>query len=760
MKKFYKIIIVFILFFLNLNLYSNKIKDEIFKSIGARASGMGGAFTSVADDYSSFFWNPAGLVNLNKINASIFFDSVWTGKQNIYGINYSHPLLSDMGASITYLKILFNESNFINDFIYFSFATFLHEEKTTSFGINLKLLNFSLSNYEFYGFTTAFDIGFMFFPDLLDKKIRFSLAAIDLDAKIKWSNGTYEKIPASYKAGACYIFDNSALIAADIVITNFNLENKILGHGFSVGGEKYFLNNIIGNIGIRTGIFYMEKINLSFGFSYERKEFALNYVFIPELNNFGQTHKLDFTYFIGEDIRKEFKKEIIPEIKESNIAMLAQSLKMMEFRLSQKYISPNNDGFYDIMELILENNPIKIPGSKWTIKISDKDDKAIKEINGIEIIQPKVIWDGKDANGKQIKDGDYTITYSFFAADKLLWEKKRTVTVDTKPPLFKLSVYPKIFAPVENSKFKKLQINIDFMDKDVNSWTINILNDKNNIVRKISGEGIADKIYWSGDDALGNLIIDGNYKIKLSANDFAGNIFEQIENISVDTYVSNFNMMPDRRIFDVGKEKVNLFSNKKDLNKIKKFDVQILDDNKNILKIIKNLNISNDIVSWNGTNENNQYVNKGNLYMLRLMIEQINGIEIEKEYIIQTKPPEFEGVGIQLILATIDFEKKSYDIPINEYVYLNKAAEAVNRYAKNYFLILKGYAVDYENSEKNLQLSINRVKAIYEYLTKDKKLDPKNIYLTGYGDGNIIEGINKDVVLKSGTRVEIELLTK
>ncbi len=760
MKKCDRIITITILLFINIILNANEIKDEIFKSVGARASGMGGAFTSVADDYSSFFWNPAGLVNLERINASIFYDSIFTGKQNIYGINYSQPLFSDMGASITYLKTLFNESNFINDFLYISFATFLHEEKLTAFGINLKLLNFTLSNYEFYGFTTAFDIGFMFYPELLEKKIRFSLVAMDLDAKIKWSNGTYEKVPASYKAGASYMFDDSAFITIDLMMTNYDFENKILKPGFSIGGEKYFLNEVIGNIGMRMGIFYMEKTNLSFGLSYERNEFTLNYAFIPALNIFGQTHKLDFTYFIGDKIKKEYKKEIIPEIKESNITLLIQSLKMMDFVISQKYISPNNDNLYDTVELILKDCPIKVSGSKWEIKITDMNEKIIKQINGIEVVQPKILWEGKDFNGRQVKDGDYTITYSFFAGENLLWQKRRVVTVDTKPPLFKLSVFPGIFAPVESSKFKKLQINIDFKDKDINLWTINILNDKNNIIRKISGEGIIDKTYWNGDDALGNLLTDGNYKIKLIVNDFAGNAFEQVENITIDTYISNFNIIPDKRIFNVGKDIVNFISNKKDINKIKKFDVHILDYNKNILKVIKNLNVSKDVISWNGTNEKNQYVDKGNLYILKLLIEQINGIEIEKEYIIQSKPPEFEGIGIQLILAAIDFEKKSYDIPINEYAYLNQAAEAVAKYAKNYFLILKGYANDMDDAEKNLQLSINRAKAVYDYLINIKKLNPENIYLTGYGDGNIIEGVSKDIIQKSGKRVEVELLTK
>ncbi|MBP7791561.1 MAG: OmpA family protein [Candidatus Goldbacteria bacterium] len=760
MKKIYKIILVFIFLIIERNLISNEIKDDIFKSIGARASGMGGAFTSVADDYSSFFWNPAGLVNINQINASIFFDSAFSGKQNLYGINYIQPLFSDMTVSVSYLKTLYTDSNFINDFVYLSFATFLHEQRYTSFGINLKLLNFTMANYEFNGFTTAFDAGFIFYPDFLDKKMRFSLVATDLDARIKWTNGIIEKIPVSYKAGASFLFDNTGIAAFDLVITNVDYENKIFRTGFSLGGEKYFLNNKFGDVGFRTGLLYMENFNLSFGLSYKRKEFTLNYVFIPGFNNQGQTHKLDFTYFIGEETRKEHKKEIIQEIKTTDIELLNQTLKSMEFSLSYKYISPNNDDIYDTTELILRNSPLKIPGCKWEIIITDKDEKVVKEIKGIEVIQPKIIWDGKDNDGKNVKDGDYTIKYSFFVNEKTIWEKKRVITVDTTPPLFKLSIYPKIFAPVKNSKFNKLQINMDFKDKDINTWNISIFNNKNNVIRKISGEGITDKTYWNGDDALGNVVADGNYQIKLSANDFAGNVFEQIENVTIDTFVSNFNLTPDKRMLNVGKEKVNFLSNKKDANKIKKFDIIIFDDNKNLIKTLKNLSSINYIVSWDGTNEKNEYVRKGSLYFIKINIEQINGIEIETDYIIQTKAPDFEGIGIQLILAAIDFEEKSFEIPVDEYAYLNQAAEAVSKYAKNYFLILKGYASDFEEPEKNLELSIKRVKAVYDYLTTVRKINPENIYLTSYGDGNLIEGVSRETIQKAGKRVEVELLTK
>jgi tetratricopeptide (TPR) repeat protein len=52
-------------------------------AVGARASGMGRAFTAVANDASSIFWNPAGLMNLERqefssMYTNLFFDSYFT----------------------------------------------------------------------------------------------------------------------------------------------------------------------------------------------------------------------------------------------------------------------------------------------------------------------------------------------------------------------------------------------------------------------------------------------------------------------------------------------------------------------------------------------------------------------------------------------------------------------------------------------------------------------------------------------------------
>src|SRR5258708_19275627 len=52
--------------------------------LGARAIGMGEAFTALADDSSALYWNPAGLSLMNQKEATFMHSSL------IEGIHYEH----------------------------------------------------------------------------------------------------------------------------------------------------------------------------------------------------------------------------------------------------------------------------------------------------------------------------------------------------------------------------------------------------------------------------------------------------------------------------------------------------------------------------------------------------------------------------------------------------------------------------------------------------------------------------------------------
>ena len=62
--------------------------DWNFTGVGARAAGMGGAFIGVADDATAISWNPAGLTQLDRPEASF----VVRGLAELYEVNFDYGI--------------------------------------------------------------------------------------------------------------------------------------------------------------------------------------------------------------------------------------------------------------------------------------------------------------------------------------------------------------------------------------------------------------------------------------------------------------------------------------------------------------------------------------------------------------------------------------------------------------------------------------------------------------------------------------------
>ena len=60
--------------------------------VGARALAMGGAFTSVADDATAAYWNPAGLVKIEHIEATFMYAANMNVDRNLNYFAYTHWL--------------------------------------------------------------------------------------------------------------------------------------------------------------------------------------------------------------------------------------------------------------------------------------------------------------------------------------------------------------------------------------------------------------------------------------------------------------------------------------------------------------------------------------------------------------------------------------------------------------------------------------------------------------------------------------------
>jgi hypothetical protein len=149
--------------------------------VGARALGMGNAFTAVADDASAGFWNPAGLIQwqgvklfaVNKLHdrSDYRFDPK--------GIGYSYRGYSLFWGN----KIAIGVDSGVPDFNYYGIARQLGPYFAA--GLSLKFKRRHPSDvYQFFGYQTAYDLGMLFKPR---PNLKFGCLAQNLDGYgIQW----------------------------------------------------------------------------------------------------------------------------------------------------------------------------------------------------------------------------------------------------------------------------------------------------------------------------------------------------------------------------------------------------------------------------------------------------------------------------------------------------------------------------------------------------------------------------------------------
>lgn len=71
---------------------------------GARALGMGGAYTAISDEADAIYWNPAGLARLEKRQVSLSHAELGSGNRHDF-LAYAHPTSrATFGGAFTYLS--------------------------------------------------------------------------------------------------------------------------------------------------------------------------------------------------------------------------------------------------------------------------------------------------------------------------------------------------------------------------------------------------------------------------------------------------------------------------------------------------------------------------------------------------------------------------------------------------------------------------------------------------------------------------------
>jgi len=178
--------------------------------VGARAMGMGGAFTGLSDDVSASYYNPAGVAAVENNELSLM-TGILSNDRSFNWLAFGMPLgnaglaLSLISSGVDAIPGWVDKTTASGDFDYGNMAALISYGSKfadgVQAGVNLKYFKSDLQDNSASGY--GIDVGLLFSAT---EKLSAGIVLQDLGSSIKWdtSNDTREKVPEVAKIGLTY----------------------------------------------------------------------------------------------------------------------------------------------------------------------------------------------------------------------------------------------------------------------------------------------------------------------------------------------------------------------------------------------------------------------------------------------------------------------------------------------------------------------------------------------------------------------------
>ena len=268
--------------------------------VGARAIGMGEAYTAMADDVSSLYWNPAGLALLNQSQASFMYNQ-WLQDLTYSNLAVATPLENGgLGASLSYLsygKIQgYDDSGNPNGNInaYNGVATLggAWLGDIWSLGANLKGVQGSLADVKATGFAGDLGATLMYPKEVMGGTIRMGATLRNLGTGLKYID-QIDPFPRELRVG---------IAALEMVDRKLNLsfdygKQRDLDSAYYTGAEYWVMPK---RVALRAGYVssQAEGNGLRAGIGLRVKDLSFDYAF-SSYGDLGMTHRYELTFRFG-----------------------------------------------------------------------------------------------------------------------------------------------------------------------------------------------------------------------------------------------------------------------------------------------------------------------------------------------------------------------------------------------------------------------------------------------------------------------------
>lgn len=266
--------------------------------LGARAIGMGSAFVGLANDATAVFWNPAGLVYIDKREFS--FTHLWWFQDISYEyfVHAQPTKFGTFGWGLGYLHMdpLHGRdeegeptSDFRSSDMVFTVSYGNKIAQNIFVGGSVKYINEKIEDE--MANALAFDLGWLHRTPLKNLFLGGTLQNWGGSLKFKEEPS---KLPGSGKIGICYttsLARNPMNLATDLYIPS---DGKT---GLHLGAEYIYSHMIMGRIGYKTetDLGFISGLSFGVGFVYVNIGiYRIDYAFVPQ-GDLGNTHTVSLT---------------------------------------------------------------------------------------------------------------------------------------------------------------------------------------------------------------------------------------------------------------------------------------------------------------------------------------------------------------------------------------------------------------------------------------------------------------------------------
>lgn len=260
---------------------------------GARAIGMGGAYSSVADEASALYWNPAAMTQVQNRSATLMHAAYIASSFYDYGSYVQNTQkYGAFGVGLQYFSFgsvnetdaNFNPIGTVTPYDLAASVGYAYKfEDGFALGLAGKYIQSKLADT---AHTEAADFGILS-PRFIDDRLRLAVMAQNVGGTLKYDQ-VKESLPMAFKAGASFRILPNWLAAVDAAAPKG-------GSPYVNAGTEYILAagdswHFAGRAG-----FSSQDDSPSVGIGVECKGMSVDYAFVP-YDDLGDVHRISLTF--------------------------------------------------------------------------------------------------------------------------------------------------------------------------------------------------------------------------------------------------------------------------------------------------------------------------------------------------------------------------------------------------------------------------------------------------------------------------------